>query len=315
MEKQGWHVVVEVLPAKRYYLRIIERLKLIRNSEVVLLSKLKLNPLEMLLLRMNAKNIAYDFDDAIYLRRPRTLGQKPQDSWWRRKKFNAMCRHSDLVFAGNHVIADQALKHNSKVVIIPTPVNADAYQQVQREKGAAISIVWIGLPGNLAYLEMVRPALIALQKDFPEMILRVVSSAAPQWDDVNLELVAWNHETEIAALKSSDIGIMPLSDDDWSRGKCAFKLLQYMAAGLPCVASPVGANTEAVLHGVNGFHAETSQQWEDGLRQLLESSQLRIDMGQAGRERVEQIFSSEVVSEMAMLHLVELMSEETERNR
>jgi glycosyltransferase involved in cell wall biosynthesis len=119
----------------------------------------------------------------------------------------------------------------------------------------------------------------------------VICSRFPSWPDINVEGVPWSEATEAAALAAAHIGIMPLTDDEWSRGKCAFKLLQYMAASLPCVASPVGANTEAVIDGVNGFHAATLEDWESRLETLIVSPSLRARFGAAGLEHVERRYS------------------------
>jgi glycosyltransferase involved in cell wall biosynthesis len=121
--------------------------------------------------------------------------------------------------------------------------------------------------------------------------LRVICSAFPDWGDVPIERVPWSSDTEAQSLAGAHIGVMPLTDDAWSRGKCAFKLLQYMAAALPCVASPVGANKEAVLDGVNGFHAADVDEWERGLEKLIVAPELRAAFGAAGRLHVEQRYS------------------------
>ena len=107
------------------------------------------------------------------------------------------------------------------------------------------------------YLEMIRPALARLAARHPALSVRVICSAFPDWPEIRIERIPWSAATEAASLAAAHIGVMPLTDDEWSRGKCAFKLLQYMAAALPCVASPVGANTEAVVDGVTGFHARS----------------------------------------------------------
>lgn len=305
-EAEGWDVETVTVPSKRYYRRILERMDIIRNSDVIVMSKLKLNPLEMLIIRKNAKTIIYDFDDAIYLRRPKKLGQTPGKSFWRYWKFQSMCKHSDMVFAGNEFIAQHAAKVNQNIKIVPTPVNADDYGDTENVDRNGMCIVWIGLPGNLVYLEMVHDALRELQQEFPDMTLRVVSSKFPDWDDVNIEQVEWSTESETQSLKTAGIGIMPLTDDEWSRGKCAFKLLQYMAAGLPCVASPVGANKNVVVEGETGFHAETSEQWKASLHQLLSSKELRDRYGENGRHLIDKQYDRKVVAKNAMTHLSEL---------
>jgi glycosyltransferase involved in cell wall biosynthesis len=121
--------------------------------------------------------------------------------------------------------------------------------------------------------------------------LRVICSEFPEWSDVHIERVPWSSATEAHSLAGAHIGVMPLTDDAWSRGKCAFKLLQYMAAALPCVASPVGANTEAVMDGINGFHATDVDEWERSLEKLIVSPELRASFGAKGRQHVEQRYA------------------------
>ena len=121
--------------------------------------------------------------------------------------------------------------------------------------------------------------------------MRVICSEFPDWNDVHVERVPWSSATEAHSLAGAHLGVMPLTDDAWSRGKCAFKLLQYMAAALPCVASPVGANTEAVMDGINGYHATGVDEWERCLENLIASPELRAKLGAKGRQHVEQRYS------------------------
>src|ERR1700730_10048361 len=138
---------------------------------------------------------------------------------------------------------------------------------------------------------MVRPALARLTSRHPRLRVRVICSRFPDWPEINVERVAWSSATEADSLAAAHIGIMPLTDDEWSRGKCAFKLLQYMAASLPCVASPVGANTEAVIDGVNGFHARDNEEWERNLERLIDSADLRARFGASGHAHVEERYA------------------------
>jgi glycosyltransferase involved in cell wall biosynthesis len=138
---------------------------------------------------------------------------------------------------------------------------------------------------------MIRPALARLTMRYPTLRMRVICSRFPEWPEVAVEPVAWSSATEAKALAGAHIGVMPLTDDEWARGKCAFKLLQYMAAALPCVASPVGANTEAVVEGFNGFHARDDVEWERHLESLIRSPELRARFGANGRAHVESRYS------------------------
>src|SRR3984893_9663237 len=138
---------------------------------------------------------------------------------------------------------------------------------------------------------MVRPALARLTSRHPRLRVRVICSRFPDWPEINVERVAWSSATEADSLAAAHIGIMPLTDDEWSRGKCAFKLLQYMAASLPCVASPVGANTAAVVDGFNGFHGRTIDDWEQTLERLIVSADLRARCGADGLAHVEKRYA------------------------
>jgi glycosyltransferase involved in cell wall biosynthesis len=290
LESAGWAVRTERFPSGRYGLRSWERRNLLRWAEVVVLHQIKLSALEARLLGALSRRLVFDVDDAIYVRKPRRLGEPVGDSIWRRRKFDATCRAVDVVVAGNEVLADVARRGAREVVILPTSIDTAAYRESTAPAAAPPTIVWIGSPENLIYLEMIRPALARLAARHPALRLRVVCSHFPEWPEIEIERIAWSAGTEAAALAAAHIGVMPLTDDEWARGKCAFKLLQYMAAALPCVASPIGANTEAVIDGLTGFHARSVEQWEDCLERLIESPPLRAQLGAAGRARVEERF-------------------------
>jgi glycosyltransferase involved in cell wall biosynthesis len=152
------------------------------------------------------------------------------------------------------------------------------------------------MPGNLPYLEILRAPLANLAAEFPRLRLRVVSERPPAPLPVPVDFVRWSAENEARDLSSSGVGVMPLSDDDWTRGKGGFKLLQYMAARLPCVASPVGVNREIVAEGETGFLAADAAAWESALRSLLSDPARAARMGEAGRRRVERSYERSIVS-------------------
>jgi glycosyltransferase involved in cell wall biosynthesis len=196
-----------------------------------------------------------------------------------------------MVAAGNEVLAGVARVSAKAVTILPTSIDTAVYRPTTARAADPPTIAWIGSPENLTYLEMIRPALARLTVRYPALKMRVICSRFPDWPDVNIERVVWSSAIEAQALATAHIGVMPLTDDEWSRGKCAFKLLQYMAAALPCVASPVGANTEAVIDGVNGFHARTADEWERSLESLIRSPELRARFGASGRAHVESRYA------------------------
>jgi glycosyltransferase involved in cell wall biosynthesis len=291
LQAAGWQVRAEQLPSGRYGLRIWERRALLQWADITVLHQIKLSSIEARLFAAFSRRRVFDVDDAIYVRKPRTLSDLPDESAWRKKKFAATCRWVDAVAAGNDVLAGVARVTAKQIVVLPTSIDTACYAPTTAGAGEAPTIVWIGSPENLIYLDLIRPALARLTQRYPTLKMRVICSEFPDWSDVHIERVAWSSATEAHSLAGAHIGVMPLTDDAWSRGKCAFKLLQYMAAALPCVASPVGANMEAVLDGINGFHAASVDQWERSLEKLLVSPELRASFGHRGREHVEQRYA------------------------
>lgn len=290
LEAAGWQVRAERFPSGRYGLRTWERRTLLRAADVVVLHQIKLSAPEARLFAAFTRRRVFDVDDAIYVRKPRRLGDAPDESPWRKRKFAATCRWVDEVAAGNDVLAGVARSAARAVTVLPTSIDTAAYLPTAAAADPP-TIAWIGSPENLIYLEMIRPALARLTIRHPTLKMRVICSRFPDWPEVNVECIAWSSATEAKSLAEAHIGVMPLTDDAWSRGKCAFKLLQYMAAALPCVASPVGANTEAVIDGVNGFHARSAEEWERSLESLIVSPELRARFGASGRAHVESRYS------------------------
>src|SRR5258708_2735083 len=291
LEAAGWQVRAERFPSGRYGLRTWERRSLLREAAVVVRHRIKWGGIEAGLFASGGRRRIFDVDDAIYVRKPRRLGEAPDDSPWRKRKFAAPCRWVDVVAAGNDVLAGVARLSAPTVTILPTSIDTAAYHPTTAAAADPPTIVWIGSPENLVYLEMIRPALARLTTRYPTLKMRVICSRLPDWSEVNIERIAWSSATEATELAAAHIGVMPLTDDEWARGKCAFKLLQYMAAALPCVASPVGANTEAVIDGFNGFHARTVDDWERHLEALIRSPELRARLGASGRAHVESRYA------------------------
>jgi glycosyltransferase involved in cell wall biosynthesis len=290
LQAAGWQVRAEQFPSGRYGLRTWERRALLRWADITVLHQIKLSSIEARLFAAFSRRRVFDVDDAIYVRKPRRLGDLPDESAWRKQKFAATCRWVDAVAAGNDVLAGVARATAKEIVVLPTSIDVACYEPSFAGPAEAPTIAWIGSPENLIYLDMIRPALARLTKRYP-LKLRVICSDFPDWSDVRIERVPWSVATEAHSLAGAHIGVMPLTDDAWSRGKCAFKLLQYMAAALPCVASPVGANTEAVMDGINGFHATDVDQWERSLEKLILSPDLRASFGAKGRQHVEQRYA------------------------
>jgi glycosyltransferase involved in cell wall biosynthesis len=309
LEAVGWTVHLETYPSGRYGLRTWERRELLTHSNVVVLHQIKLSDVEARLFTAFAPRLIFDFDDAIYARKPRRLGEPAGDSWWRRRKFAATCRAVDVVVAGNDVLARAATPYAQRLVVLPTALDTSVYRATTATQDAPPTIAWVGSPENLVYLEILHPALARLSARYPSLRLKVICSKFPDWSDVRIDPVVWSPANEIAALASSHIGVMPLTDDEWSRGKCAFKLLQYMAASLPCVASPVGANTEAVLEDETGYYAHNAAEWEQALERLILSPELRARLGAAGRTLVDGRYGVQNYQARYVALLASLVSE------
>lgn len=288
-------VQVVELRSKNYLSRIFSLRNTLLQADSVILHKLKLPSVEVSLIHAWNKSTYFEFDDAIYMRQPKTVGVARRTSPSRMRKFKKMCRSTRFALVGNRELAEKASSHGAKVYVCPTGVNIKDYK-TQATHTESPRIVWVGLPGNLRYLEIVRPALAKLCGEFDDLRFRVISSSKPDWPDVNIEFVPWSLLGEKQALATSSVGIMPLEDEPYSRGKCAFKLVQYMASGLPCVASPVGANVDAVTHGSTGYLADSVDDWYPYLRNLIVDKKLRAEMGVLGRRKAEQEYSAELIA-------------------
>jgi glycosyltransferase involved in cell wall biosynthesis len=207
-------------------------------------------------------------------------------------------RRAALVIAGNQYLAQRAQVAGARrIEILPTVIDLKRYAAaVPRPLQERIFTVgWIGTPHTAGDLETLRPVLREFCRDGQARFLAI--GAGPlDWPDVPVVVVPWSEESEVEDLQMADVGIMPVPDSPWERGKCGLKLLQYMASCRPVIASPVGVNRELVSDGVNGFLATTSSEWLVALRTLQEDSNLRCRMGLAGRSLIEGNYSLEVAA-------------------
>ncbi|MHA7681459.1 glycosyltransferase family 4 protein [Cupriavidus sp. PET2-C1] len=204
------------------------------------------------------------------------------------RRIDRLMAGASLVVAGNEYLAQRARDAGAPwVEIVPTVVDLERYDLTARsyEEGQVPRIVWIGSPSTARYLSTLEAPLQELARSFA-FKLRVIG-ADVDLPGVDVECVPWTEATEVASIAQCDIGIMPLVDSPWEHGKCGYKLIQYMACGLPVVASPIGVNTQIVRDGENGFLADGAQAWVARLSQLLEDLAMRTAMGREGRRRVE----------------------------
>ena len=260
-----------------------------REHDVVVLFKtIGFSPLELRRLRRANPRIVFDFDDAIMFRELKY--EKPIDGE-HFKKFLRTMKICAAAAAGNQFLAAMAEACGVRATVLPTSIDVQSYRVKQHHAGAGLTVGWIGLSDGLRYVRQIHSALRQLSTRHPGLQLKIISDKSLELDGVHVVNEPWQAENEQEQLASFDIGIMPLWDSLWTRGKCGFKILQYMGAGLPVVASDVGVNGEIVSAGQNGFLARNEAEWVEAISQLVQQPQLRRSFGANGRALIEQKFS------------------------
>lgn len=244
---------------------------------------------------LGQRRFVLDLDDAIFhnydLGRPlvrRLLGDK----------IDRLMRRATLVTAGNSYLAERAHRAGAAwIEQLPSTVPLSRYptpsgRRARPAPDGTTRIVWIGSPATVHYLGLIRDAVEQLATR-QALELRVIGAQAPQWAGLRCISIAWSEQSEAGEIADCDIGVMPLDDSPWEQGKCSFKLIQYMACGLPVVASPVGMNRDVVIPGHNGLLATDTQAWIAALDQLVRNPASAAAMGEAGRRAAEEHFSVE----------------------
>lgn len=246
---------------------------------------------EWIIAKILKKKIIYDFDDAIWLANTSEANKIIAGIKWHHK-VGSICRWAYKVSCGNAYLAEYARQFNNHVVINPTTIDTENLHNKVRNQLAAEKLVigWTGTHSTLKYLDQIVPIISKLEQEF-SFEFRVISNQPPNLPLKSLVYVPWNKESEIADLSQFHVGLMPLADDIWARGKCAFKALQYMALGEPALVSPVGMNTEVVQQGYNGYICTTTEDWENALRELLQQPLLRSELGYNARKTIEARYS------------------------
>jgi glycosyltransferase involved in cell wall biosynthesis len=235
--------------------------------------------------------LVFDFDDAIYL-----SDTSEANAWTRRLKLvtkvETICRVARHVTVGNEFLASFAEDRAREVTVLPSTIDTDFYQVGPRARNPVPVIGWTGSVTTARYLTALAPMLRRLREKW-EFKLRIIG-ARIELDGPAVRCVPWRGESEPEDLREMDIGLMPLPDDEWARGKCGMKALQYMGLGIPPVVSPVGVNASIVRDGINGFHARTEEEWIGRIGLLLEDEALRRRLGQEARKTVEESYSARV---------------------
>ena len=245
---------------------------------------------EWLIAKVWRKPIIYDFDDAIWL--PNTSRENRWVAWLKwHGKVKWICRWSRIVSCGNTYLAAYAREYARDVRVIPTVVDTrHAHNRLKDQRQGRVVVGWTGSHSTLPYLQPLLPVLQELEREL-EFETVVIANKDPQLALQHYRFVPWNKATEIDDLLQLHIGLMPLEDSAWTRGKCGFKAIQYMALGIPALVSPVGVNPQIVTQGEQGFHCVQPADWKRYLRQLIQDADLRSRLGQAGRARVQEKYS------------------------
>lgn len=291
--------VLQLPPGKQRIRRLLFLLNIFLNApkhQIIFIQKVLLPIWILHILKILNKHIVYDWDDALY-------SPPPSDIFTTKKiKSNKYkLKHGlpiyELVICGNQNLERYTHKFNNKTTVIPTSVDEKQFTHPKKRNDEFFYIGWTGKSENLIYLNQLRDVFIKLEKQYRGKVrIKIVSDKPLYIDGVNIiDNIEWRLENEVTDIESFDIGIMPLSDDEWTRGKCAFKLLQYMAAGVPCIGSPVGANSEVITHNHNGLLASTIEEWSQSLEELINQPEKRETLAQNAIGDIKNNYSKAVI--------------------
>lgn len=242
--------------------------------------------------------LIFDFDDAIWLQNV-SEANKNLSFLKNPGKTSTIIKISDLIFAGNKFLADYARQFNQKIAIIPTTIDTNQYKPVKKmQSSQPVCIGWSGSVTTIRHFATAIPALKHIKDKFGDKVsFKIIGDKNYYCTELDVKGDAWVAATEILDLCTIDIGIMPLPNDEWAKGKCGLKGLQYMALEIPTLMSPVGVNTEIIQDGVNGYLPSTDDEWVAVLTKLVEDKELRERIGKAGRQTVIDQYSVEANKE------------------
>ena len=304
-QEESKRLVTQVLRSTWHTLALFPRSKRAANRLTLFAQRgTNVSPrFEVLLLwrKMTQSKLIFDFDDAVFLSYPRGT--------------RALCQAADFVFVANEFLAEYARRFSKKVFVLPTSIDLDVYRRpkVATSKPSVPVIGWIGTPSNFGYLRLLTRPLLRLRRSH-DFVLTLITDQSQRHrldlpEDLPLRIVPWTLDDFVENLTTFDVGVCPLPDEPWTRGKSGYKVLEYMALEIPPVASPVGRIADLITPGVDGVLAGTEEEWHAHLRELLENPKLRVEMGRAARKTVEARFSMDAVAREIVGHLDELDKE------
>ena len=236
-----------------------------------------------------------DYDDAVFHRYE--MNPNPIIRTFLKHKIDHVMRHAALVIVGNEYLADRAKAAGApKVVIVPSVVDVSQYALRQDVTGPVYSIGWIGSPITVPNLDLIRDALNMFYREMDFRIVLIGAGTSDPFPNLPTTKLSWSDESELSIGQKFDVGVMPLIDGPFERGKCGYKLVQYMAGAIPMIASPVGVNRHIVEPDINGYLAESTDDWLMALRKLTNNVQKNLGMGLAGRQKAEQMYNLQVTA-------------------
>ncbi len=296
---QPGNVILKVLGVLSGFLKRVLTLFIIPGFDFIFIHR-EATPLgppwfEWIASKIFRKKVIYDFDDAIWL----TLTSKENSFAAKLRwpsKTESICTWSYSVSCGNNYLASFAKQYNQRVIVNPTTIDVRNVHNPNlfppKIKSNRLVIGWTGTHSTLTYLDLIVPVIQSLEKKLLDRFeFHVIADKNPNFELSSFHFIKWSKETEIQDLLQFDIGLMPLTNDLWAKGKCGFKALQYMAMGIPVIASPVGVNKDIIDEGVNGFLCKSLSQWEEKIVQLIKDHELRRRMGDAGRLKIMNNYS------------------------
>ncbi|MEP7141844.1 MAG: glycosyltransferase family 4 protein [Ferruginibacter sp.] len=296
LNKKGYDVIhrygfffKKIVATLRGFIGRLLILSHIKNYDFIFLQR-EIAPLgppifEWIYIKLFHRKIIYDFDDAIWLEsiseQNRMAGILKNSN-----KVSNICKWSYKVSCGNQYLCNYARRYNKNVIYNPTCVDTQKRHNVLANHDVErITIGWTGSFSTLKYLVMVETALKTLQKIY-DFDIKIICNEKPSLDLKNVNYIKWSEDNEVSELATCQIGLMPLTNDEWSEGKCGFKLIQYLSLGIPAVSSPVGVNKIIIEEGVNGYFANSDSDWYSRIEKLILDADLRKRMGKAGREKI-----------------------------
>lgn len=279
LEAEGWDV--QLLTSRTGFFTLVEE---VRNARILYVQRLLFDPVKLRIIRNAAKRLVYDFDDAVMYGIRGASGS-------RGRKFKNMVRLADAVFCGNRFLLGEAQKHRTDSLFhVPTVVDTADYPLKTHTTTSRLVVGWMGSSSTLPYLTDIKDLFFAPELQ-DSVTFKVVADRAPEIEGAPIEFEAWGKETEKRSLLSFDVGIMPLRDDMWSRGKCGLKLIQYMASGIPSLTHPYGAAAEIIADGEDGLLRPDVTGWIEAIRMLATDPALRERLGINARTTVEKRYS------------------------